>query len=412
MEILKSSIGFVTTKNNDVFSEILIQKLMKKLSVFFLSFLFLSCYGQQYSEKWTNINYADDDKIYHMLDIYLPKIVKSKYPVIIYIYGSAWFSNNSKGSDMNTVGAALLNAGYAVVTPNHRSSSDSLFPSQINDIKAVVRFVRANCTTYSLDTSFIGISGSSSGGHLAALVGTSGGITEYTYGSIAMNIEGNLGKNTNYSSKVHAVCDWFGPTDMLKMDSCRGSMAYPEGQSPEEILVGCSKISCRSKFVFVSPTTYVDPSDPPFLIFHGDADNVVPYCESQLLYDTLHSAGVSSEFVIVPGGQHYTGTHTEANFEKMVDFFNGISNNEIPNSISITNDKAISLITTNDEIEIQGMDITCFFKYDIVDISGNIANQNMINTNRIDISFLKEGIYFLRIYEKNFNAISIKFLKS
>jgi acetyl esterase/lipase len=383
---------------------------MKKLALFFLSFLFLSSYGQQTSKKWTNLNYADDGKSYHMLDIYLPKIVKSKYPVIVYIYGSAWLSDNSKGSDMNTVGAALLNAGYAVVTPNHRSSSDSLFPAQINDIKAVIRFVRANCAAYNLDTSFIGISGSSSGGHLAALAGTSGGIKEYTYDSISMNIEGTLGKNTNYSSRVHAVCDWFGPTDMLKMDSCRGTVAYPIGKSPEEALVGCSKNDCRSKFVFVSPTTYIDPSDPPFLIFHGDADNVVPYCESQLLYDALHTAGVSSEFIIVPGGQHYTNTHTQPNFKTMVDFFDSISNNDITSSILNDYSKTISLITTKDEIKIQGMDYS-FLKYDIVDVSGKITKQDKIITNRIDISSLKEGVYLLRIYEKNFNEISMKFIK-
>jgi acetyl esterase/lipase len=387
---------------------------MKTLAFIILSFLYLSCFSQQYSKKWTNLNYADDGKSYHMLDIYLPKNVKSNYPVIIYVYGSAWFSDNLKGSDMNTVGAALLNAGYAVVTPNHRSSGDSLFPAQIQDIKAAIRYVRANCVAYNLDTSFIGISGSSSGGHLAALAGTSVSIAKYTYDSITMNIEGNLGGKTNFSSKVHAVCDWFGPTDLLLMDSCRGSMAYAEGKSPEEILIGCSKKNCRSKFVFADPITFIDPSDPPFLIFHGDADNVVPYCESQLLYNALQSSGVSSEFIIVHGGQHYTNTHTEANFKKMVDFFNSISKNNITSSTPMSsngNKKAVSLITLNNELKIQSGDITRFLKFDIVDISGKVINQNKISNDRIDISFLKEGIYLLRLYEKDFSEISMKFIK-
>jgi acetyl esterase/lipase len=387
---------------------------MKILAFVFLSFLYLNCYCQQYSQKWTNLDYADDGEIYHMLDIYLPKIIKSNYPVVIYVYGSAWFSNNLKGSDMNTVGAALLNAGYAVVTPNHRSSGDSLFPAQIQDIKAVIRYVRANCSAYNLDTSFIGIAGSSSGGHLAALAGTSGGIAEYTYDLITMNIEGNLGINTNFSSKVNAVCDWFGPTDLLLMDSCRGSMAYAEGQSPEEILIGCSKNNCRSKFVFANPIAFIDPSDPPFLIFHGDADNVVPYCESQLLYDALQNAGVSSEFVIVNGGQHYTNTHTDENFQKMVDFFNSISNSDITSSIPMSpkdNKKIVSLININNELKIQGVDISCFLKYDIVNLSGSVINQNKISNDRIDISFLKAGIYFFKLYDKDFREVSIKFIK-
>jgi acetyl esterase/lipase len=388
---------------------------MKKLAFIFLSFLYLSCYSQQYSKKWSNINYADDGKVYHMLDIYLPKIVKTNYPVIIYIYGSAWFSDNSKGSDMNTVGAALLNAGYAVVTPNHRSSGDSLFPAQIQDIKAVIRYVRENCATYNLDTAFIGISGSSSGGHLAALAATSGGITNYTYDSITMNIEGNLGGNTNFSSKVNAVCDWFGPTDLLLMDSCRGSMAYAEGSSPEEALIGCSKKNCRGKFVFANPITFIDPSDPPFLIFHGNADNVVPYCESQLLYDALQASGVSSEFIIAPGGQHYTNTHTEKNFKIMVEFFDSISKNDITGSIPILsndNRKAVTLITLDNELKIQGIDISSFVKYDIVDISGNVICQNKISKDRIDISFLKEGMYLLTLYYKDLSEVSIKFIKS
>jgi acetyl esterase/lipase len=388
---------------------------MKTLAFVLLSFLYLSCYSQQYSKKWTNLDYADDGKSYHQLDIYLPKVVKSNYPVIVYVYGSAWFSDNLKGSDMNTVGAALLNAGYAVVTPNHRSSSDSLFPAQIQDIKAAIRYVRANCSAYNLDTSFIGISGSSSGGHLAALAGTSVGVAKYSYDSVTMNIEGNLGKNTNFSSKVNAVCDWFGPTDLLRMDSCRGSMAYAEGKSPEEILIGCSKKNCRSKFVFADPITFIDPSDPPFLIFHGDADNVVPYGESQLLYNALQASGVSSEFIIAPGGQHYTNTHTEANFKKMVDFFNSISKNVLTSSLPISSnghEKPVSLITSNNELKIQGIDITGFLKYDIINLSGSVVNQNKISKDRIDISFLKEGIYLLKLYYKDFGDVSIKFVKS
>ena len=125
----------------------------------------------EYSEKFTDINYAGDDgQVYHMLDIYLPKEVKDKYPVVVHIYGSAWGSNSSKGAaDINTICAALLKAGYAVVTPNHRSIADGKWPAQVNDIKAVIRFIRANAAKYKFDTSFIATSGFSSGGHLSAV---------------------------------------------------------------------------------------------------------------------------------------------------------------------------------------------------------------------------------------------------
>ena len=155
---------------------------------------------------------------------------------------------NSKGADMNSIGSALLDAGYAVVTPNHRSSGDTLFPAQIHDIKAVVRFVRGNSEKYKFDTSFIGISGSSSGGHLAALTGTSGLVKDYTIDSVTMNLEGSLGKYTNFSSEVNAVCDWFGPTDLMVIDSCRGSSFGAPGQTPEEAMIGNVKTVNDTKF--------------------------------------------------------------------------------------------------------------------------------------------------------------------
>ena len=139
------------------------------IPLFLLSF---SCFGQEFSKSWKDINYADDEMNYHMLDIYLSAVAKPSYPVVVVIYGSAWFSNNLKGSDLKTLGNALLDGGFAVVMPNHRSSADAKFPAQINDIKAVIRFIRANVDKYQFDTSFIGITGSSSGGHLASLTGT------------------------------------------------------------------------------------------------------------------------------------------------------------------------------------------------------------------------------------------------
>jgi acetyl esterase/lipase len=299
---------------------------MKKLTIIIISCLLINCSGQQYSKKWADLNYADDGMNYHLLDIYLPEISKETYPVVILIYGSAWLSNNSKGIDISTVGNALLNAGYAVVTPNHRASSDSIFPAQIQDIKAVIRFVRANCDNYQLDTSFIGITGSSSGGHLSALAGTSGYVNQFTVDSITMDIEGNVGNYTSFSSEVDAVCDWFGPTDFLKMDSCRSSMVHNVSDSPESKLIGGAIQNNKSKCALANPITYVDSTDPPFLILHGDKDPLVPYCESDLLYKALQSANVDSKYILVPDAQHGPGLLIDEYFTIMVDFFNEVSN--------------------------------------------------------------------------------------
>ena len=99
------------------------------------------------SQEFKDVNYAGDDQAYHTCDIYLPKQEKASYPVVIHIYGSAWFNNNGKGmADLGTIVNSLLKAGYAVVCPNHRSSMDAKWPAQIHDIRAVIRFVRGEAS--------------------------------------------------------------------------------------------------------------------------------------------------------------------------------------------------------------------------------------------------------------------------
>jgi len=281
----------------------------------------INCWSQQFSESWKDVNYAGDDKGYHDLDIYLPAVTKTLYPVIIVIYGSAWLSNNSKGVDLRTLGKPLLDEGFAVVFPNHRSSSDAKFPAQVNDIKAVVRFIRGSAEKYNFDTSFIGITGSSSGGHLSAFTGTSGSVNEFTVGTATANIEGEVGNFTPFSSSVDAVVDWFGPTDFLQMDSCGSSMAHNPANSPESSLVGGAIQENKDICALANPITYIDSNDPPFLILHGDKDPLVPHCESELLFEALQNASVQSKLIIVPDGQHGPGLFEDQYYKQMVDFF-------------------------------------------------------------------------------------------
>lgn len=302
---------------------------MKRFTIFIFSLLYISCLGQQYSKSWKDVNYAGDSMVYHRLDIYLPKVEKPTYPAVISIYGSAWFGNNLKGSDLATLGKALLDAGFAVVTPNHRSSADAKFPAQLNDIKAVIRFIRANAKEYQIDTSFIGITGSSSGGHLAVLAGTSGFVKQFTVDSTTEDIEGSIGQYLTYNSSVNAVVDWFGPTDFPVMDSCGSSLVHNASNSPESSLIGGPIQDNKAKCALANPITYVDANDPPFLILHGDADPLVPHCESELLLNALRKANVPSQFVLVPHGQHGPGLFVEKYFKMMTDFF--IKESEITN---------------------------------------------------------------------------------
>lgn len=298
---------------------------MKRFTTAVLALLCVNCFSQQYSKSWRDLNYAGDSFQYHRLDIYLPVKEKPVYPVVISIYGSAWMSNNMKGSDLGTFGRALLDAGYAVVTPNHRSSMDAKFPAQIHDIKAVVRFIRANAATYQLDTSFIGINGFSSGGHLSALAGTSGSVGQHTVGATTFDLEGSLGPDTTFSSAVHAVVDWSGPTDLLVLDSCRNTPLNDGANSPESLLIGGSVQDNRDKATLADPITYIDANDPPFLILHGDADQTVPSCQSTLLYEALQAANVQSQLVLIPNAQHGTNMFLDKYYGMMIEFLGTIS---------------------------------------------------------------------------------------
>jgi len=273
---------------------------------------------QEVVNQWLNLNYADDGKEYHMLDIHLPATGKPTYKAIVVIYGSAWFANNLKQAAFDVYGKTLLDAGFAVITINHRASTEAKYPAQINDVKAAIRFVRANADKYRIDASFIGITGYSSGGHLSSLAGTTNNVKTFTVGQKTVDIEGNVGNYTAVSSAVSAVVDWFGPIDMTRMDCC----TKPKGaDSPEAVIINGNPADNLDMLALLSPMTYIDKNDPQFLVIHGDADNVVPYCQSEFFAKALKDNGLLAEFVTVPGGQHGPVTFNGNTFKKMVDFF-------------------------------------------------------------------------------------------
>ena len=272
------------------------------------------------SQQWKDVNYAGDDQAYHNCDIYLPKKEAESYPVVIHIYGSAWFSNSSKGmADIGTIVKALLEAGYAVVCPNHRSSMDAKWPAQIHDIRAVVRFVRGEAKKYKFDTSFIATSGFSSGGHLASMAATTSGTKQTKVGTIDIDLEGEVGNYLKESSAVNAACDWSGPIDLTAMD-CGESMKMGDN-SPEDVLLNSKLAQEPDKYISLSANHYVDPNDLPVIIFHGEKDNVVPCCQGKAFFETLQAAGVKSEATFVPLGSHGgPQMYVEENLQKMVKF--------------------------------------------------------------------------------------------
>lgn len=277
---------------------------------------------------YKDVNYAGDNLEAHCMDIYLPATNLPSYKVVMIIYGSAWFSNNAKLMAYASLGKSLTDAGFAVVSINHRSSGDAKFPAQIHDVKAALRFIRANAAKYKLDTSFIGITGFSSGGHLSSLAGVTNGLKRRTVGNTTIDLEGRVGECLDYSSSVDAVVDWFGPVDMARMENCQ---TVKDERSPEAALLGGAPAKNPDLVSLLSPITYVNPlpsalkdqskAYPRFLVVHGDADNVVPHCQSSYFSQALREAGQLEDFITVPGGQHGPVTFNENTLRRMTDFF-------------------------------------------------------------------------------------------
>lgn len=272
----------------------------------------------QVEKTWLDVDYVGDGIEGHKMDIHVPDDGKDSHKVIVLIYGSAWFSNNAKASAFQSYGKQLLDGGFAVVSINHRASTEAKFPAQINDVKAAVRYVRGNAAKYGFDTSFVGITGFSSGGHLSSLAGTTNGVKTKKFGKVKVDIEGSLGAYTKESSRVDAVVDFFGPIDVSRMERCE---TYKDDKSPEAVLLGCSPSKNPDLSKSLSPMSYIDKNDPKFLVIHGDADPVVPYCQSMFFAKALSDKGVLEDFIIVPNGNHGPVTFNDYTFQRMVNFF-------------------------------------------------------------------------------------------
>jgi acetyl esterase/lipase len=229
------------------------------------------------------------------LDLFVPAGATNPLPLIIWIHGGAWFA----GSKENCPALRYLDRGYAVASINYRLSQHAIFPAQIEDSKAAVRWLRAHAKEYNLDPARFSAWGSSAGGHLVALLGTSGDVKEF-----------EVGENLDASSRVQAVVDWFGPTDFIQMSKYSPTNApfnHDAVDSPESRLIGGAIQQHKEKVARANPITYIGKDDPPFLIMHGDKDNIVPYQQSELLHEALQKAGVGTTLKIIAGAGHGFG---------------------------------------------------------------------------------------------------------
>ncbi len=271
------------------------------------------------SRKWINIAYASQSPT-QTLDIYLPEKGDGPFPVIFAIHGGAWMIGD-KGDVQNEPMMKGLDRDYAVVSINYRLSYEAIFPAQIYDCKAALRFIKANASKYFINKEKIAVWGGSAGGHLCALIGTSAGIR--TLEDLSM---GNPEENTH----VQTVIDWYGPTEnFLKMDeelieTGNGIPDHLSEESPESKLLGGKITDIPGLVRFASPMTYITTNVPFFLIQHGYQDELVPVQQS------VHFAGKIEEIAgkekvileVFKNGVYHADPffETEINVNRVLDF--------------------------------------------------------------------------------------------
>jgi len=237
-----------------------------------------------------NLAYNNDTLHKHLLDIYLPANEKGKLPLVIFIHGGGWLSND-KYADMGYMKktiAEIISNGYALASIDYRHSTQAIFPAQIQDCNRAVSFLYDNADKYGFDTNLFAVMGFSAGGHLASLVGLSEN----------NDVSAFYMPGTSQYFSFKAVVDFYGPTELI---------LFPgnDENSPEALLIGAAPLDRPDLAKAASPVTYIDKNDPPFLIIHGEKDELVSTKHSQLLSSWLNVVGVKNELIIVKDAPHF-----------------------------------------------------------------------------------------------------------
>lgn len=257
-----------------------------------------------------DVEYARPQGLPQRLDVFVPD-GPGPWPLLVWVHGGGW-----QGGDkaLQASGAQLRQAtrGYVVASINYRLSGVAPHPAQIHDCKAAIRWLRLHAAEYRIDPARVGAWGSSAGGHLVALLGTSGDVPA---------LEGD--ENPGASSRVSSVVDWYGPSDLPNMQAqglpCSGD--HSSAASPEGRMLGCAIPECPEKAREASPISWVSADDPPFHVVHGAADCTVPVLQSQTLHDVLVAAGVESSLTVIPGAGHGGPQWTDATNLPLLDAF-------------------------------------------------------------------------------------------
>lgn len=273
--------------------------------------------------KQLDVEYGSQSEA-QKLDIYWPNEGEGPFPVIIAIHGGGFMQGDKTGTDLTAMMKGV-NHGYAVVAVNYRLSGEAIFPAAISDVKAAIRYVKANAKEFNLDSEKVVAWGGSAGGNLAALVGTSGD---------ADSLNGENTENMEYTSEVQAVVDWYGQIDFLKLDEqFKESGITPKmgerssADSPESKYIGGNITDNIEQVEKANPATYITKNDPAFLIQHGTADPNVPTQQSidfsEKLTEVLGDEKVELTLLegAVHGGEPF---NSKENLQEVFDFLDRI----------------------------------------------------------------------------------------
>ena len=252
-----------------------------------------------------DIEYANPDGQHLSVDMAKPSEGKGPFPAVICIHGGGFRAGDRHGYD--GLIRQLAERGYVAITVEYRLAPKYPFPAAIHDVKASVRWLRANASKYHVNPDKIGVTGGSAGGHLAQFLGVTADIKEF---------EGNEG-NQGQSSRVACVVNYFGPSDFTK--------SYGKSVDAAEVLplfLGGNLEQAREKHIYASPLYWVTPNSAPTLCVHGTKDTYVAYEQAVWLIDKLKAAGVEAELLTLEGAGHgFSGDDAKKADEALFAYF-------------------------------------------------------------------------------------------
>ncbi len=252
-------------------------------------FLGLVLVAGAHAETQTDIEYARVGDLVLKLDLHRPQAENP--PLIVYVHGGAWRA----GSKSDVPIAPLLEKGFAIASVDYRLSTQAVFPAQIHDIKAALRFLRAKAAEFRLNTEKIAIVGSSAGGHLAALVGVTNG---------HKMLEGRIGDHLDQSSRVDAIVSLYGASNLQSILAQSTEFGLTVRIPALKLLLGDVPEKKPELAELASPVAHLDKSDPPLLLIHGDADPQMPYEQSREFTTAYEALKLQVKFVTLPGSRH------------------------------------------------------------------------------------------------------------